>query len=308
MKIHFSNVNFSSRTGPNSFASRLADQFEKMNHDVIESADDQYDIFLAFIEPASLPRKGSKFIHRLDGIWFKPEQFESHNKLIKWSYQRADSVICISEFNKNMAAHHWGSRDNVKVINNGIEIIPAPVVNKELQSRQLEYDNRFICSANWHKQKRLKSNIEFFKKFREEHPDQNSCLAVLGNSPDYVIEDRDIWYAGSLPHDLCLQLFRDSDWMLHLAWIDHCPNSVVEALSQNCGIVCADSGGTKEIVGNNGVIVPEIEPYAYQLADYDSPPDIDISKIELPENLEIDNSILDIRKIAARYIKVFKDA
>lgn len=307
MKIHFSNVDFSSRTGPNTFGSRLADQFEIMGHDIIEDANLPYDVFLAFIEPASLPRPGSKFIHRLDGIWFKPEQFETHNKLIKWSYQRADRVICISEFNKNMVTHHWGHRDGVKVINNGIDLSPVPTVEPKLQKIHQEYDNRFICSANWHKQKRLKSNVDFFLKFRDEHPDQRSCLTVLGHNPDYVIKDDDIWYAGNQPHDLCLQLFRDSDWMLHLAWLDHCPNSVVEAMSQNCGIVCASSGGTKEAVGNNGVIVLEKEEYAYQLTDYDNPPEIDISKIVLPENLQIDNSILDIRKIAARYIKVFEE-
>ena len=110
MKIHFSNVDFSSRSGPNTFGTRLARQFVKLGHDIV-GPNDPYEVFLAFIEPASQPRTGSKFIHRLDGIWFKPEQFHTHNQLIKWAYDRADKVICISEFN---LVHNSSNRNKIK--------------------------------------------------------------------------------------------------------------------------------------------------------------------------------------------------
>lgn len=304
MKIHFSNVDFSSRSGPNTFGTRLARQMVKMGHEIV-GPNDPYDTFLAFIEPRSEPREGAKFIHRLDGIWFKPEQFHTHNQLIKWAYDRADKVICISDFNKRMAAHHWGEV-NAEVINNGIELIQSKIVDPQIKEIRNRYSKIFVSSANWHRQKRLKENVECFKLLQESNPD--ACLIVLGSSPDYVVKDPNIFYTGNQPHEICLQVFSAADWMLHLAWLDHCPNSVVEGLSQGCGIICASSGGTKEAVGKNGVVIQEKEEYQYQLTDYDSPPDIDFSDIALPQNLTIDNSILNIETIAKRYIKAIESA
>ena len=83
MKIHFSNVNFSSNSGPNSFAHRLANQLTKMGHEIV-GPDTLYETMLVFIEPSTTPKPGARIVHRLDGIWFKPDQFETHNKLIKW--------------------------------------------------------------------------------------------------------------------------------------------------------------------------------------------------------------------------------
>ena len=73
MNIHFSNVNFSSNSGPNSFASRLADEMVLQGQNIV-SEKDAYDVMLVFIEPSSTPKPGTKIIHRLDGIWFKPEE------------------------------------------------------------------------------------------------------------------------------------------------------------------------------------------------------------------------------------------
>ena len=71
-----------------------------MIFNIIVNQNEDYDIFLCFIEPSSIPRKGSKFIHRLDGIWFKPEEFNTHNTSIKWAYEKADHVIWQSNFDK----------------------------------------------------------------------------------------------------------------------------------------------------------------------------------------------------------------
>tara|TARA_R110001583_G_scaffold31944_1_gene108873 strand:- start:1354 stop:2268 length:915 start_codon:yes stop_codon:yes gene_type:complete len=302
VKIHFSNVNFSSRSGPNTFGTRLAKQFLKMGHEVVDH-NEAYDVFLAFIEPATKPRSGSKFIHRLDGIWFKPDQFHTHNKGIKLAYDNADKCIWISEFNRSMSAHYWGEKPG-SVINNGIELIEVKILDEQIKNLRNKYNKIFVSSANWHRQKRLKENIECFKLLQEKN--NNSCLLIMGSHPDHVVNDPNIFYTNNLPHDLCLQVFSAADWMIHLAWLDHCPNAVVEGMSQKCGIICASSGGTKEAVGKNGIVVEENEEYKYQLADYDNPPQIDFSNIILPENIEIDNSILDIKTIAEKYLETIE--
>ena len=40
MKIHFDNVDFSSRTEPNTFGTRLASKFFELGHEVLDFADD----------------------------------------------------------------------------------------------------------------------------------------------------------------------------------------------------------------------------------------------------------------------------
>jgi len=301
LKINFSNVDFSSRTGPNTFASRLANELSVLGHKIVD-ANEKYDIFLIFIEPSSNPNPGARVIHRLDGIWFKPEQFHSHNRLIKWAYDNCHEVIWQTEFDRNMSEKHWGSRPG-EVIHNGIQIEKFEATNPKIQAIRNSYENMFVCSSNWHRQKRLKENISLFFKIRENLP--NSCLVVMGENPDCNVSHDDIFYTGSLPTDVCLEMFSAADWMIHLAWLDHCPNVVVEALSQHCPVICTDSGGTKEIVGKNGIVIPESTPYQFELADYDNPYELLLPPLELP-NLEIDNSHLDIKKVAQKYSKVLE--
>lgn len=297
MNIHFSNVDFSSNSGPNTFAHRLANCLTEMGHNIVNQ-DDDYQIFLAFIEASSTPKKNAKVIQRLDGIWFKPDEFYTHNKNIKSLYDYADSVIWQSEFDKNMTEHHWGKKFG-KVIHNGASLERKNASNNTIRQIRNSYEKVFVCSANWHRQKRLKENVELFLKIKEVFPD--SCLIIMGSNPDFYIRHKDILYTGAISHDLCLQIFSIADWMIHLAWLDHCPNVVVESLSQGCPVICTDSGGTKELVRDNGLVIPENIPYRYELADYDNPYGLELESPSLPD-VVVDNSYIDIKKVAKKYI------
>ena len=302
MKIHFSNVNFSSSTGPNSFAGRLAHELTNQGYHIV-SENQAYDSMLIFIEPSSRPKPGARVVQRLDGIWFKPDQFHTHNTGIKWSYDNSDHIIWQSEFDKKMSEFHWGSRSGT-VIHNGIELCRMDVTDPNIQKLREKYDKVFVCSASWHRQKRLQENTGLFLLLKKQYP--SSCLIVMGSNPDYVIQDPDVYYTELLSHDMCLQLYAAADWMIHLAWLDHCPNVVIEALSQNCPVICTDSGGTKEIVKQNGIIIPESKQYNYELTDYDNPYDLDLNVMDLPE-INVDNAYLNIKKIAQKYIDICQE-
>jgi glycosyltransferase involved in cell wall biosynthesis len=300
MKLHFSNVNFSSCSGPNTFAHRLANELAKRGYEIVSQNED-YNVFLCFIEPASMPKKGSKFIHRLDGIWFKPEQYETHNRNIKWAYENSDHVIWQSNFDKNMTLKYWGTPKKGTVVYNGIGKNNLNFIHPDIEKIKNTYDKIFVCSASWHRQKRLKENIEFYKKNRSN----NDVLLVLGKYPDYIENSNNIHYLGHLSHELCLQIYSISNWFLHLAWLDHCPNVVVEALSQGCPVICTDSGGTKEIVKNNGIVLKEENEYKFELTDYDSPYTFNTYKINLPEVI-VNCDYLDIKYTADKYEELFK--
>ncbi len=302
MKIFMDNVNFSSASGPNSFAGRLAHELSLRGH-IIADPDD-YDVALSFIEPRNKFLPGKPVIQRLDGIWFKPEQYESHNRTIKSLYQSADHVIWQSDFDADMTQHWWGNPKSGSVIRNGINLKKVESKNPTFVELKQRYEKVFVCSSNWHPQKRLYDNIELFKHLRAtQFP--YSCLLVLGAAPDVQVADKNVYYTGVIPHQLCLEIYSIADWMIHLAWLDHCPNVVVEALSQGCPVICAESGGTKELVRTNGLVLAERDAYNFELADYDSPPRIDVTQIKNLERPLVECYELDIKLVAQKYEAVF---
>ena len=68
-----------------------------------------------------------------------------------------------------------------------------------------------------------------------------------------------------------------SDFMIHLAWLDHCPNVVVEALMSSCPVICTNSGGTKELVKNNGIILDD-SIWDWEPHNLYDPPKLDMNK------------------------------
>lgn len=309
MKIHFDNVSFSSRSGPNTFASRLAKQLIEEGNEVIEDGTNA-DVSLVFIERSGKPL-AKKLVQRLDGIWFKPgESFK--NAGISATYQAADAVIFQSQFDSKMCSKWLGSCKRPKIIHNGIEINPIKDVTKvspELLKIRATYDTMYVCSANWHPQKRLRANLEMFDHLRKQGPG-TSCMIVMGSNPDVYVADPHVYYTGSMPHDLCLQVFALADWMIHLAWADHCPNTVIESLSQHTPVVCAQTGGTKELIEGFGVVLDE-PTYDFGLFDYDDPPFVDVTQIaSLPHRSELTLGFegkIDIRNVASAYIQTFKE-
>jgi glycosyltransferase involved in cell wall biosynthesis len=292
-------VNFGSRTGPNTFAHRLASELTNRGFEIVDDRD--YDTCLVFIEPSSRLIPGKRIIQRLDGIWFKPDEFETKNVMIKHVYDTSDHVIWQSNFDKMMTTRHWGDRAGT-VINNGISLSQGRK-DPGMEELRKKYDVIFATSANWHRQKRLKETIELVQNFLNRGI--NGFLIVMGSNPDHVLNHPRIGYTGSLPHETCLSIYRNSDWLIHLGWLDHCPNVVVEALSVGCPVICTDSGGTKEIVKNSGLIIPESLKYDFELLDYDQPPGLSLD-ISLPPRPDVDNSHLDIRLVADAYAKVLK--
>lgn len=303
LKVHFDNVILGSRSGPNSFATRLAKGLFERGIEVLSDATGA-DVSLVFIEPTGKPL-ANKVVQRLDGIWFKPEEFLHKNTNIKRLYETVDCVIWQSEFDKKMTTHHWQEPKKGVVIRNGCDVPLLPDFSPMLMLRQ-QYQTIFVCSANWHPQKRLKSNVEMFFHLRQKYP--NSCLIVMGNNPDYVVASPHVYYTGSLTHDRCAEVFQIADWMIHLAWLDHCPNVVVEALCQNVPVICSSAGGTHELVQDFGIIIHEKVPYEYQLTNYDEPPEIDVKQVcELPDVKTLGkHANVDINDVVTLYIEVLQ--
>ena len=307
MKVHFDGVNFGSLSGPNTFASRLARKLFESGHELVLEGP-KADVSLVFIERSGRPL-AQKVVQRLDGIWFKPEEFAIKNSGIYELYMQADAVVWQSDFDRDMTTRWWNVPKGVgEVIRNGIDTTPLteltiPALSKMVQ----DYERIYVCSSNWHPQKRLRANVELFERLNARRP--NSCLIIMGKDPDVRTPSRHIFFTGPVGPDVYMQVYAAASWMLHLAWADHCPNVVIEALSQGTPVVCSSVGGTKELIGTYGKVLQD-QPYDFELADYDNPPVLDLSQIDdLPDRSELNySSIADINidNVAQRYVKLFE--
>jgi glycosyltransferase involved in cell wall biosynthesis len=313
MKIYFDGVDFSSRTGPCTFGLRLAKQLFNMGHHVVEAQDD-YDVALVFIEATRNLNLKKPFVQRLDGIWMAPDEYRvGRNANIQATYAHANHVVFQSLFDKQLVASLWGSPKYSSVITNGINIAEANKValsgfsRADLTPLRKEFKKLYVCSANWHPQKRLCDNIRLFRHL-QDLMDEKSCLVILGNNPDVQVSSPDVFYAGSLDHEQCLAVYAQADWMLHLAWLDHCPNVVVEALSVGTPVICTDEGGTCELVGGYGLVIKDVGVYKGGLVQYDAPPTLDVKQVKLLPSKDVlsTHADIDITHIAQSYVEIFE--
>ena len=99
MILGLENVNLSSNSGPNSFASKLVKYIP--NHDV-RLQEKNAEAYLCFIESQRQSYNKPMF-QRLDGIYFNNKQdYTRQNLNIERTYHMASGVIFHSEFNKKL--------------------------------------------------------------------------------------------------------------------------------------------------------------------------------------------------------------
>ena len=116
-------------------------------------------------------------------------------------------------------------------------------------------------------------------------------MIVAGRVETDIIHDERIKYVGNLNIEQLISLYKRSDNFVHLAWLDHCPNVVVDARASGCRIICSSSGGTKEIAGPNAIIIEE-DDWNFQPVELYKPPRLNFSrriknKFESEYNMEV---------------------
>jgi len=297
VKILFDNVNISSSSGPNSFGRQLLSEFKNLGHDADVNVSEP-NVQLSFIQTNKKLAKLAKLALRLDGIYFNTRQdWEMLNRPIKESFDLADLVVYQSNFNKRLTEKYFSSSKRSFVINNGTQQQKIKNI-KPLQHQVLNnFSEIWSCASSWRPHKRLKDNIDYFL----EVAPATAGLVVAGENPDYRIDHPRVMYAGQLSWESCISLYKRSKVFIHLAFLDHCPNVVVDARSSGCQIIVSSSGGTKEIAGLGATIVRDIE-WDLRPLDLYSPPKLDIKQVY---SNDID-SCLDINYVAKKYLEAFE--
>ena len=320
MKVAFSNVNFESFSGPNQFAYKLATELTQIGFEVCDTSAEGYDACLAFIENFNDIDKKTPLIHRLDGIWFKPDDFKHKNKNILKTYNSAAGIIFQSEFDKKMIEKHFGKRDVPSVVINNGTYAKNISMNDNIKIEWLEnikndFDKVFVASSQWKNRphKRLKEAIRLVNEY-SAWSNEHCCLLTLGESdffkPEIEIKHSENFihiHLGNIMPSQAFVPYCYGDWMIHLAYLDHCPNVVVDALSCQLPVICSSEGGTKEIVKDRGIILQE-EKYNFELCDYTKPPKLTFDerlfgKIKKGMCISEDNiDDLSIKSVTDRYV------
>jgi|TARA_R110002020_G_scaffold37124_4_gene111963 glycosyltransferase involved in cell wall biosynthesis len=299
MKIFIDNVNLNSSSGPNGFAKKISNELIKDNEiyvsiDNLIKSQTKPDVQLSFI---ATQYKIAPIVQRLDGIYFNSDQdFNLLNSPIETTYEVSDAVIFQSDFNKQLTEKYFGIHKNSHVIRNGTCIEEISEISPMENSTLDNFENVWSCASSWRPHKRLQENIDYFLKFSSE----NDCLVISGENPDVKIENDRIFYSGHLSWSNMISLMKRSKYFLHLAWLDHCPNVVIDARATGCHIICSSAGGTKEVAGKNSTVIIEDE-WDFSPIKLYNPPKMDFSKTT---STKVESNI-DIKSVSKKYLDIF---
>tara|TARA_R110000824_G_scaffold318052_4_gene505160 strand:+ start:475 stop:1368 length:894 start_codon:yes stop_codon:yes gene_type:complete len=287
--------NLQGNGGPSVFGRRLFDEFVRTGLTFSSKSENR----LSIISGEYL--NGAKNVLRLDGLYF--DRNHPENIKIFDSYEEFDHIVFQGKFCKDQYEAFTEIKKKNTVILNGVPDAFFKKCDKLIPKEK----PRVIASASWRRHKRLEEIIKAFKlkKLRDIE------LWVLGG--EYFKEQvpENIKLIKTVNPSSLPSIYQSCDAMIHLAWLDWCPNTVVEALASGLPILCSHNGGTKDIVQDNGVVIELEDDYIIgQELDLYSPPEVDVEIIadgvfkllEMPttpnrEDLKISNVALKYKTI-----------
>lgn len=242
-------------SGKHKFLSRLAIQFEMMGHEIV---DGKSDIFLHI--GRNLEKcKSDISVMRLDGLILNTRvNYSKSNKKIMKLIDKSDAVVYQNEFCRDAYEKFLGVEKTHACILNAAD-------SKEFLPRKPD-GKFFLANCKWRPHKRLRQTIN---AFLESGVDAD--LLVTGE-PDYKVRDERIKYVGWVEPDELRDILSQSLGLIHLSWLDWCPNAMVEAAVAGCPAIYSDSGGSKYV--GSGIPIPDID-WNFEPLDLYSPPPMD---------------------------------
>ena len=305
MKIFTHNFNPRSNSGPNKFTRQLFRTLLKSKQITLTDSQSNADVEFCLIQQQT--QKVKPMVLRLDGIYFNSDQnFNQQNEPISFSYNNADAVIFQSGFNKKLTERWFGPHKNSHVVHNAADLEMISKADSNYFDKIFKKDTEvWSCASSWRPHKRLKDNVEYFL----EYAPKEAIFAIAGGlhmdeAKEILSKDKRIYALGELDYMSLLSLYKRSKTFVHLSYLDHCPNVVVDAQAAGCHIVCSSSGGTKEIV-TKGTIIKE-DDWDYSPIRLYDPPVIDYSRsteIYSHQCKDLKSNIVDCSK---KYYNVLK--
>jgi len=291
-----------SHKGPKVFLSRLADSIRRQKLCRVRSPfTPYYDIALFAYSNKSLFQR--PYVIRVDGIFFDVNNTvgnsDALNRTIFQGIENASGVVFVSEFSRNIVEKFYKKPSvPTTIIHNKVPIDLFTPGGENMRSRiGIPRNTRvLVTSAHWRRHKRLEETIKLLSQLnaRSKH---SYRLLVLGAKPNHIRTAEGVIFCGEIkPKDLP-RWYRTGDIYVHLAWIEPCGNTQIEAMACGLPVICTNNGGIGETVygANGGIVSVSDREYRYELLDYYSPPEPDYSSL-----------ICDIETIFSKY-KDYRD-
>ncbi|MBK7673477.1 MAG: glycosyltransferase family 4 protein [Candidatus Accumulibacter sp.] len=265
------------------------------------------------------------YVLRLDGIAFDltlgNDELNKRNLPIFKGIDKSSGLIFQSAFDKRLiSSFHSLPNSPSIIIPNGVDLNAFKPVGTNLRSALgiKPEELVFLTSAKWRKHKRLDSVIEGFEAFCQVTK-KPAHLLILGEV-DKEIEHLPLGarIIGHIDPSELPQWYRTADIYLFFSWLDHCPNTVVEALASALPVLCTNQGGTRELVElTNGGIVLEVDnDFEFKEVELYKPPkprqdlivkgmqDIVAKKEQISAG--INRETVGIQSVASRYVEFIK--
>lgn len=303
--------------GPAIFRSRLIKSLNKLpDIEVVTDVNKKFDIGLEFIR--KVHKYDKPYILRASSCYYFHYYKPWNNKPIAKTCQRAKHVIFQSQFAYTLCNRvlRLESRDLLKgynIIYNGVDM---DYINNIEPNKEIEPDS-FVACARWDPNKRPVSMIRgFLEANTKKHLYIIGGIGVEGKGKKLgqKYKSKYIHFLGEKSNKETISIMKACKYQIHLAFIDICPNTVLEGMSCGLNVLCTNLGGTPEIVGNNGVVLKTDKFWKTRYLKKRIE-DLDNLKKEtvasgIRKLIKIDKkpdvSRFDIDKIASKYAKIIR--
>jgi len=298
-------------TGKSKFLTRIMPELKKMGVECLVK-DRSGDLCL-HLTRFRMKFKGPRLI-RVDGCHLTDDVHANwNNDRVAKCIKKADATIWQSPYCKKMGHAILKAKPRREyVIFNGAN----PDHYKEKIELKTDRPN-IIMSANWKVKphKRLKEMCAIAADYQKAH------FWVAGRvDMKNIPTAKNITFLGHLEESTLQKYIASCDIMFNLAFIDWCPNAVVECLVAGLPVVYAAGTGLEDLVGESGVKVSDESPKAKKIRVKPKskrhvrmripPINYEEAKAALDKALKmprIHRPDLHIATIAKQYHQVFKD-
>lgn len=260
---------------------------DKLNLKFVPSIDDADVIITNDVFTPKAVSSIKPLIKRMDGTYWQ-NSFLERNATYNHSVAMADAIIYISEFSKESLHKLYP-----KIIPNK-EFVVLNQCDDSIFNRFGNYnDGKFIFSAactNWERTEKRYNAIVSLADYIEED------IYLIGAIPfSYEIPDNIKSFGYMTDYKKISNILNRTDAFINLSYMDAAPKCVCQAVACGLPVLYANSGGVKEIVGENGI------------------PIVDKKEIEFgdkPESLSLINMYSAYRKMKTHHkslVKKMKD-
>lgn len=306
MKIYCVPLAKTPSSGKAYFAHRLCKELRALGVKTFAEPHPKCDLTLG-ISSRNPPAVG-KYILRLDGLYYDTK-LDSRNKGIAAAVKKADAIIFQSQFSKKLVTKYVGYM--------GVKIkVPTTIIRNgaslgfynNLKPVKKPHKYQVLTANRWRPHKRMKFSIRSTLDIK----DMDVGIWVAGQCK-HPIEDPRVHYLGKLDQKILGKYMKSADLLVHLCPYDNCPNTVVESIAAGTPVLCINSGGAPELVGDtNGVVCPADTPFDFKPIRANATRPLNLSKVSscmremLLNPIQPDRDSVNIKRTAKQYLAFFK--